>query len=100
MTTLYAQPSKPDTEDALSLLNGDLSAIRVHVQALFTHLANHQEIDRDVWDDLGEFAKDAMEGLERLLCVRCLKSGRVELGRGNGFDHKKCDACLRLEREL
>lgn len=92
-------PDHTDHEDALSLLTGDLSDIRRSLQGLLKHLANHQDIDRDVWIDLRDFVSGAVTELEDLLCVSCLQAGRVQIGRGWGFDAKSCDACQRMECE-
>lgn len=89
-----------DRDDVIALFNGDLSDIRGHVQSLISHLANHQDIDIDLWKDLRDFAGRAMQELEDCCCVRCLSLGRVRVGRGQGFDARVCDDCLRLERAL
>jgi hypothetical protein len=99
---LMRDPVFPDVErdDVIALFNGDLSDARGHLQGLFTHLANHQDIDADLWRDLRDFAHRAMQELEDLLCVNCLRHGRVTVGRGYGFDQKACDDCQRVERAL
>jgi hypothetical protein len=84
-------PDVPTDSDVLSLFNGDLSEIRQDVQALFGHLLRHQNIDRQLWDDVKSFAVRTTEELESLLCKRCLHGGNVMVGRGRGFDDTMCD---------
>lgn len=99
---IMRDPSMPDVdrEDVIALFNGDLSDIRGHVQSLISHLANHQDIDVDLWRDLRDCADRTMQELDDCLCVPCLRLGRVRVARGSGFDERACDSCLRLERAL
>ncbi len=98
---MMKDPSFPDVPvDADGLLSGDLSDIRGHVQLLIKHLAHHQDIDRDVWHELSDASARMMAELDDVLCLRCLAAGAVRIGRGRGFDERKCDACQRLERAL
>ncbi len=95
-----AYPDQIDDSDVLSLLVGPVSALREQAQWLITCLARNRQIDRDLWEDLARLAGGVLDDTDGVLCLSCLRAGRVELGRGRGFDEKKCDACLRLEREL
>lgn len=94
---MLSQPRQPDADLALPLLEGIVADMRTQAQFLIKCLANHQEIDRDLWQDLADVAAGVFGGTDAFLCVKCLANQRVKIGQGRGFDPVLCDDCLHVE---
>lgn len=88
-------PAFPDAQpdsDVLSLLGGPVRNMRDEAQRLIKLLANHRDIDVDLWQGLADAAGNLLNSTDDLCCVECLRDERVTLGRGRGFDAVLCDA--------